>query len=197
MRDRLALLAAAIAVATLVPACSGPFAEIPGASVTTNAAPVPSQPTLPPRPSEIDLTGVDTCTLLTPQQQRELGTDTRPDLTNYPDRYGNRPCDYGKVLSSPRFGYSVKVVTQEDVTVYLTGQRGVVARVVPVAGFPAVENRSPGDERGCFVSVSTKDGQYLDVQYGESGGSTDTNEVACEKARMAAELAMQTLLTQH
>ena len=36
-------------------------------------------------------------------------------------------------------------------------------------------------QHGCFVSVSTMDGQYLDVQYGESTGSADTIEVACEK----------------
>lgn len=151
---------------------------------------------LPPRPREISLPGVDTCTLLTPDQQQQLGIDTPPSLSNYPDRYGNRPCSYAKTLSSPRFDYSVKVVTQEDATVYLTEKRNVTARVVQAAGFPAVQNRSPGDESGCFVSVSTKEGQYLDVQYGGSTESNDTPEVACEKARAAAEMAMQTLLTQ-
>jgi hypothetical protein len=38
--------------------------------------------------------------------------------------------------------------------------------------------------------VSTKDGQYLSIQYSESTGSNDTPEVACEKARTAAEMAM-------
>ena len=139
---------------------------------------------------------MDTCTLLTPEQQRQLGTDTPPNLSVETDRYGNTYCHYGKILSSPRFGYQFQVVTQEDVTAYLTGERDVTARVVLVAGFPAVENHRPLDERGCFVDVSTKDGQYLDVQYAESTGSNDTTELACEKARFAAELAMQTLLTQ-
>jgi hypothetical protein len=88
------------------------------------------------------------------------------------------------------------VVTQEDAAVYLTTEREVVAHVVSAAGFPAVQARPPGDERGCFVFVSTQDGQYLSVQYVESTGSTDSTEVACEKARVAAEMAMQTLLTQ-
>jgi hypothetical protein len=99
-------------------------------------------------------------------------------------------------LSSPRFGYQLKVVIQEDVTVYLSGDRDVTARVVSAAGFPTVENHLPSDERGCFVDVSTKDGQYLSIQYSESMGSNDTTEMACEKVRVAAELAMQTLLTQ-
>jgi len=193
VRDRFAMLMITAAVAVLLSACE--TSSTAGTGETT-AAPRSSKPALPPRPREIDLTGVDTCTLLTPEQQKQIDTDTAPEFTNYPDRYGNRRCDYGKNLSSPHFGYSVKVVTQEDAAVYLTSERDAVARVVSAAGFPAVEARPPGDKRGCFIFVSTKDGQYLSVQYGESTGSNDTTEVACEKARVAAELAMQTLLTQ-
>jgi hypothetical protein len=193
VRDRLTVHMIIAAVTLLLSACA--TSSTAGTGETT-AAPGPSKSTLPPRPRAIDLTGVDTCTLLTPEQQKQIGTDTPPEFTKYLDRYGNRRCDYGKRLLSPRFGYQLKVVTQEDVTVYLSGERDVTARVVSAAGFPAVENHPPGDKRGCFVDVSTKDGQYLSVQYGESTGSHDTTEVACEKARVAAELAMQTLLTQ-
>ncbi|MGH3802036.1 MAG: DUF3558 domain-containing protein [Pseudonocardiaceae bacterium] len=196
MRDWLAMLAATVAVALPAAGCAGPPTGSGRTPGQTSASPATSATAMPPRPREIDLTGVDTCTLLTTEQQRQLGTDRPPGLSNYPDRYGNRPCSYGKSLSSPRFGYSVKAVTQEDATVYLTGERDVTARVVLVAGFPAVENLRPTDERGCFVDVSTTAEQYLSVQYAESTGSNDTTEVACEKARVAAELAMLTLLTQ-
>ena len=193
MRDRLAVLMITAAVAVLLSACE--TSSTAGTGETT-AAPGSSKPALPPRPREIDLTGVDTCTLLTPEQQKQIDTDTPPEFTKYLDRYGNRRCDYGKRLSSPRFGYQLKVVTQEDAAVYLTNERDAVARVVSAAGFPAVEARPPGDERGCFMFVSTTGGQYLSIQYSESAGSNDTTEVACEKARVAAELAMQTLLRQ-
>ena len=194
MRDRLALLATIAAVAVLMPACGATTAGT--GTAETSAGPSSPALGLPPRPREIDLTGADTCTLLTPEQQRRLGTDRAPVASVETDRYGNTYCDYGKRAASPRFGYSVKVVTQEDATVYLTSERDAVARVVSAAGFPAVEARPPGDERGCFTFVSTKDGQYLSIQYSESTGSHDTTEVACEKARVAAELAMLTLLTQ-
>ncbi|MGH3929973.1 MAG: DUF3558 domain-containing protein [Pseudonocardiaceae bacterium] len=194
MREGLAMLMVTAAVAVPASACGAASVAGPGAGATS-AAPS-SAPTLPPRPREIDLTGVDACTLLTPQQQRQLGTDRAPVASGETDRYGNPYCHYSKALSSPYFGYTLQVVTQEDATLYLTGERDVTARVVSVAGFPAVENHRPLDERGCFVDVSTKDGQYLDVQYAESTGSNDPTEVACEKARSAAELAMQTLLTQ-
>ncbi len=194
MRNRLAMLATIAAVAVLMPACGASTAGT--GTAETNAGPSAPAPTLPPRPREIDLTGVETCTLLTPEQQRRLGTDRAPVASVETDRYGNPYCHFGKSISSPRFTYTVKVVTQEDATVYLTSERDAVARVVSAAGFPAVEARPPGDERSCFTFVSTKDGQYLNVQYGESTGSNDTTEVACEKARVAAELAMLTLLTQ-
>ncbi|MGQ0775980.1 MAG: DUF3558 domain-containing protein [Pseudonocardiales bacterium] len=194
MRKRLTVLVVTAAVAVLASACGATSVAGPGTNATS-AAPS-SASMLPPRPREIDLTGVDTCTLLTPAQQRQLGIDRAPVASADTDGYGNPYCHYSKFGSSPRFSYAVKVVTQEDATVYLTGERDVTARVVLAATFPAVENYPPLGERGCFVDVSTKDGQYLDVQYSESTGSTDTTAVACEKARVAAELAMQTLLTQ-
>jgi len=192
VRKRLTLLAATVAVAVLTSAC-GAWSTA-GTSTTEPSVTPSAAPTLPPRPREVDLTGVDACTLLTPEQQRQIGTDMPPRVSDDPDRYGNFRCHYTKSLSSPRFGYSVKVVTQEDATVYLTGERNMVARVVSAGGFPAVENHPPGNPQGCFVDVSTKDGQYLSVQYSKS--TEDTIEVACEKARIAAELAIQTLLTQ-
>ncbi len=195
MRDRFGMLAVTAAVAVTVSACSASSSGGP-APGATSAAPAASAPTLPPRPRAIDLTGVAVCSLLTPEQQRQLGTDRPPKAGVDTGAYRNSYCDFRRSLSSPRFGYQITIVTHEDAAVYLTDERNAVARVVSVAGFPAVEARSPDDERGCFVLVSTKDGQYFDVQYGESTGSTDTTEVACEKARVAAEMAMQTLLTQ-
>lgn len=195
MSNRLKLLTLVAVMAACSSSCSGNATDLPE-SETVDGTPAQSDPALPPRPEEIDLTGVDACTLLTVEQQHQLGTDMPPAASEDTDRYGNKYCDYGKDLSSPRFGFTLKVVTQEDATVYLSGERDVTARVVSAAGFPAVESRRPYDDRGCFVDVSTKDGQYLSVQYGESAGSNDSTEVACEKARVAAEMATQTLLTQ-
>lgn len=195
MLDRFAILVATAAVAVAVSSCSAPSTNgaDPGGS---GAAATQSAPTLPPRPREIDLAGVEVCSLLTPEQQRKLGTDVPPQAGMDTDKYRNAYCDYSKAQSSPRYSYQITIVPQEDASVYLTDKRDVVARVVSAAGFPAIQARRPTDERGCFVLVSTKQGQYFDVQYGESTGSNDSTEVACEKARVAAEMAMQTLLTQ-
>lgn len=180
---------------TLTPAC-GLFTVPELDDPQFSPEPAPPVPTLLPRPRQVDLTGVDTCALLTTEQQSQLEIDRPPRIGQDPDRYGNLFCHYTKSFESPRFGYALKVVTQEDATVYLTDQRDAVARVVEAAGFPAVEARPPLDERGCFVLVSTTEGQYLSVQYAQSTGATDTPEESCEKARSAAEMAMETLLTQ-
>lgn len=195
MRNSLSTLALTVAVAAMAAACSGPSTggQVPDETSATSAT---TAPDLPPRLRDVDLTGVDACTLLASEQQRQLGIDRPPKASVETDRYGNTYCDYRHSLSSPRFGYQLKVVTQEDAAVYLTGERNAVAQVVSAAGFPVVTARRPTDERGCFALVSTTDGQYLSVQYGESTGSNDTSEAACEKARVAAEMAMQTLLTQ-
>lgn len=183
------LLAAAAATVVAVAGCSGPLSGTPatgGGSVESSA------PALPPRPQVVDLAGVDPCSLLTEQQQLELGTDLPPTLVDA-DRYGNPRCDFRK-LERPAYGYRMGPVTQEDVSVYLTGARQSTGEVVSAAGFPAVAHRLPGDERACFASVSTKQGQYLTVLYSEGSGTEDPPAVVCEKARVAAAMATQTLL---
>ncbi|MGH3913820.1 MAG: DUF3558 family protein, partial [Pseudonocardiaceae bacterium] len=136
MRKRLVVLAAAVAVFVVLITAYGAW-SIADIEIGEPSVAPPAEPTLPPRPREIDLTGVDTCTLLTPAQQQQLGTDRAPVATADVDRYGNTSCHYSKFGSSPRFSYSITAVPQEDATVYLTGARDVVARVVSAAGFPA------------------------------------------------------------
>jgi Protein of unknown function (DUF3558) len=109
VRDRLAMLATIAAVAVLIPACGATTA---GTDTAETSASSPA-PTLPPRPREIDLTDVDTCTLLTPEQQRQLGTDRAPVASVETDRYGNTYRNYGKRASSPRFGYPAFRVLSE------------------------------------------------------------------------------------
>lgn len=72
-------------------------------------------------------------------------------------------------------------------------------RVTTIAGFPAIETQgqfSPPD-RHCGVLVGVASGQTLQVQYDYDGTALPmTRELACQKARAAAELAMQTLIEQ-
>ena len=69
--------------------------------------------------------------------------------------------------------------------------------VVNVAGFGAVE--TPGlyssGENDCIVNVDVAPGQAVQVGYFYNGSTVPMNhEIACQKARNAAELAMQTIL---
>ncbi len=81
MRDRLAILAIAIALAVVMSACGAPTAGTTGTAARARARAPRRLTLLPPRPREIDLTGVDTCTLLTPEQQKQIGNDHPPEFT--------------------------------------------------------------------------------------------------------------------
>ena len=66
-----------------------------------------------------------------------------------------------------------------------------------MAGFGAVETAGlyrTGD-RDCVVNIDVAPGQAVQVGYFYNGTTVPmTHEIACEKARHAAELAMQTIL---
>jgi hypothetical protein len=69
--------------------------------------------------------------------------------------------------------------------------------VITVAGFGAVQ--TPGlfssGEHDCIVNVDVAPSQAVQVSYFYNGASVPmTHEIACQKARHAAELAMQTIL---
>ncbi len=69
--------------------------------------------------------------------------------------------------------------------------------IITVGGFGAVE--TPGQfssgERDCIVNVDVASGQAVQVNYFYNGSTVPMNhEIACQKARNAAELAMQTIL---
>lgn len=176
------------ALLALIAACSAPAEREDPASQAPHRD---SQ--LPPRPQDVALTGVDPCSLLTPAQRQELGVDRPPRVSPDSDPFGNTYCTH--LTASPR-GWAIGAVTQEDATSYLSGKRYVDAKIVSAGGFPAVEYRNPGDPYGCFVAVSTTDGQYLNVQYTKSDRDAETADFACEQALRAAGMAVQTLLTQ-
>lgn len=161
--------------------------------------PVPSSPTssapqLAPRPAEVRIDGLDPCTVLTPEQQANLGFDREPRV-GIPDPNGNTTCNYSRD-AEPGYGITLTPVPQEGAEVWLDGTRNVDVAVLDVMGFAAVETRLAGSfETGpfCNIVVDVADGQSLDVQFTELS-EFNTQDQNCEQALQAAEAAMQTLL---
>jgi hypothetical protein len=102
-------------------------------------------------------------------------------------------CDWVHSPTEPIESYSINVNTRGGVELAFSQPQ---LKVVTVAGFGAVE--TPGvlssGERDCIVTIDVAPGQAVQVNYFYNGTTVLMNhEIACQKARGAAEMAMQTI----
>lgn len=140
----------------------------------------------------VSVAGLDPCGTLTGAQLKSLGVV----------RYGARPpegargasCDWDHYPTEPIESYSLDINTASGVeTVFGRPQ----LQVTSVAGFGAVQTPAPygTSEQNCVVNVDVAPSQAVQVAYFYNGQTIPmTHEIACGKARHAAELAMQTIL---
>lgn len=152
----------------------------------------PAAPALPPRPADVPIDTLDPCDALTTRQLRELDV-TDPVFTDDTDGRGAR-CRWDRA-DEPVEAYVIARVTTVGAESSLTNPRG--AGIISIAGYPAVETQGETAPRNsnCIVIVDVAPGQALLVQYDFTGVSLPmTRPLACEKARAAAELAMETVL---
>ncbi|WP_433557330.1 DUF3558 domain-containing protein [Pseudonocardia xinjiangensis] len=183
----LALLMLAL---TLV-ACSADVTESP-------VPPTSSADVLPARPRELPLEqGLDPCLMLTPSQQGHLGVGKgRPGVAS--DGFNSPACVWSRFPQEPLDSYLVQLVTQQGAEFALHSTTG--ARVVQIGDFAAVETQR--DERypvefHCVLLIDVAAGQSLWVQYDYDGSTVPmTKQLACDKAKVAAEMAVQTLIEQ-
>ena len=102
-------------------------------------------------------------------------------------------CDWIHSPTEPVQSYTVDINTRGGVELVF-GQPQLNA--LTVSGFGAVE--TPGlyssGEKDCVVNVDVASRQALQVAYSYNGATVPMNhEIACQKARGAAEMAMQTI----
>jgi uncharacterized protein DUF3558 len=158
---------------------------------------------LPPRPRELDLTGVQPCTdLLTDQQLRELDYDRgylRPPSADHSDFHGGPDCLFGStsLTGGPNRNMSslVGISTTEGALAWVTDPvRAPKDRpeVVTVEGFSALVLPHPRLAGNCLVVVDTAQGQYLEVDSGPDVGEGPYDPYCAEAARVAG-MAIQTL----
>lgn len=143
---------------------------------------------LPPRPSDIPLTGVDPCTLLTPAQQTTLGvTAGVPGLPA--QLLDNSPtCNYRFADHTPGAEYTVAVDTVAGIQRYLDPNLADVIKAVSVNGFPALDItlRPPDLLQGCTTAVSVANGQMFTVNLGQPAGGTTTTQSCARTEQVAA-----------
>lgn len=175
---------------------AGCVRETAGAA-TSPEAPVTEVP-LPPRPRDIDIRGIDPCSLLTPTQRADLGLDADPqnDVQRSPLFDGPEPaCTLGGY--GPRAA-AVRVALPYDglgVDAFAPSRVRSAVTVIDVQEFPAVQAAPPDELRLCSVVVDLGPGKALNVQYRDGGGEPPIpQDDLCPGAVAVAQAAMRTLL---
>jgi hypothetical protein len=203
VRDRrfvavLPLVAAAGALAACGPTAPGVAEPQTGGAATASGG---GSVTLPPRPRDLKVDGVDPCALLTTAQQQQLGLDAEPLRSNpndpgQQDAKGNPGCDYGRTGSSPRYSYLVTAVPKEGADAWLREKRNAEVRPTSVASYGAVTTQlGTSQRRVCNVVVDVAQEQSLDVQFSSITENAFTRDQLCQKAADGAALAVRTLAT--
>ncbi len=192
MRRLLVLLA----LLGVVVSCSASTAGNPAPQTAAPSSVVPEPPgvTLPPRPRELRLDGIEACALLTSQQRADLGLQGQPIAGQ----------SKSQVFAGPTC--SITGFKPRDVDVFLTLARGNGIRVIldpgivrdqpeltAVKEFPAVISRSQARDY-CSVDVDVADGQLLDVQFADAGKDPPIpQDQLCRDAAQVATAVIETL----
>lgn len=156
----------------------------PGYQAPTNGS---AGISLPPRPTDVPLAGINPCSLLTRAQQATLGVDA--GVTGLPAQLAdNSPtCNFRFADNTPGAEYNVAVDTTEGIQLYLDPTVAANVRQVSVAGFPALDItlKPPDLLQGCTTAVSVADGQMFMVDLGAPPRGTTTAGSCASTERVA------------
>lgn len=188
-------LVGAMLITMTLAACTSPQQGVATASEhgsTTSGYQAPTNGagdiSLPPRPSDVPLTGVNPCSLLTPAQRTTLGVD--PGRVGLPAQAANDSptCDFRFADDTPGAEYDVAVDTVEGIQLYLDPSLADDLAQVTVAGFPALDItlKPPDLLQGCTTAVSVADGQMFMVDLGQPARGTTTAQSCADTERVAA-----------
>ncbi|MFD8493974.1 DUF3558 domain-containing protein [Amycolatopsis sp. NPDC059657] len=159
----------------------------PVVTPTTESA-LSSSPAPVSRPSELSLTGVDACSLLTDTQLDQLKVNSKPRKTA-------EGCSFDADLTKPYYSYGVTPVAA-DLEAWVSGDRrksSMTVEPVQVDGFPALRNyRASADPSDCETLVGVAKGQTMVVQAFPVSGGFGQQQL-CDMSQQAAELALRTL----
>jgi hypothetical protein len=150
---------------------------------------------LPQRPSELKLTGIDPCTLLTPDQLDQLKVNSKPRQVK--ESADGPSCSFDVDLTRPYYSYGITAVTKADLDAWLTGDRrknSMTTEPAGVGGFPALKNfRQSSDPSDCQTLVGVAAGQTMVVQAFPVTQGAFNQQQLCDLSTQAANLALQTL----
>ncbi|TDQ05124.1 DUF3558 domain-containing protein [Labedaea rhizosphaerae] len=166
---------------------------------TTTLATTTTSRLLPPRPRDVDVSGLDPCKALTDEQEKELQYNRgwqSPPIADVDGITGAPNCAYG---SAPReFGSLISFVTNANVDVWLTDpeyKTDLPPTKTTVSGFPALQitvPRSAPLPDKCTILVDVHDGQYINVFSSRLAGGGVTGSAAyCQEAKKVAAMVLE------
>ncbi|MCP2166140.1 DUF3558 domain-containing protein [Goodfellowiella coeruleoviolacea] len=136
------------------------------------------------RPKNIDLTGVDPCSLVTPEFKTVTGSDREPKASTNPDQ-DNAPTCGVTAGTSGTANASVALLAKG------IGQLGAPGTKTEIAGFPAELRKPTNGVPGCAIVVDVADAQALLVNMTSFDAPQDE---LCQKVPQLAESAMGALV---
>jgi hypothetical protein len=181
----------ALGIAVALAACSGPAAT---PNTASPPAPASSVPSLPPRPAELRLDGVDPCTLLMSTQRSALGVGTGRASTTRPSdsTVQGASCLWLSLSQHPAEGYTATAVLNQGAEVALSAEP-----LRSVDGFAATTTTSNGSDprHFCGLLVDVAPGQALSATYSDiiQEQTGLTRQAVCDKAQRLAEAMVTTL----
>jgi hypothetical protein len=193
MRRLLVLLAALGVVAGCSTSIGGTPSPVAGPTASNPAA---NGLTLPPRPRELKLDGIDPCSSLTPPQLAKLGLNrTVPSISADSPSLDGKICTAGG--SDPKqIDVSIAFVTRPGIDYITTGPTASFGSFmqVRIAGFSGIVE--PQQEQDiCAVDLDVAAGQFVQVLYHDAKRPpTLSRSELCEGAVSAGEVVMQSLL---
>ncbi|HEX2130896.1 MAG TPA: DUF3558 domain-containing protein [Actinophytocola sp.] len=179
--------------------------EPPRVSPSSPTASTTSADLLPPRPRDLDLTGVDPCTdVLTDAQLRELVYDIGYESAPVPtesDIVRGPICKFGSSTPIHETGRDLSTLIiislSEGAQAWLTDPRRAssaeLSRQTSVEGFPALVLPHPRFGDHCTVVVDTADGQYLAASSTPDAGNDTSYDRYCTEAERVAAMGIRTL----
>jgi Protein of unknown function (DUF3558) len=174
-------------------ACTAVHEESPGPTSAESTA-----LSLPARPRDLRLDGVEPCSLLTEQQRVELGLDGRPTSSTKPSVLfgGDETVCVFSGYDPRAISVGVGVVTTAGIELFESGQLDARVSATDVQGFRGVVALPTRFSDFCSVLVDVAAGQLLNVQFADGGRKPPIQQQQlCIGAQQVADAATQTLLT--
>jgi hypothetical protein len=177
-------MALTLASILTITSCSGDEPPSTGSATTPPGK-------LPTRPREINMNGLNSCDLLTNEQQKQLLLDRSPRISTQLDPLGNKSCSYQRD-AEPTFDFLVTAIPQEGVDRWLPGKLVAQSSIIQIADFSAVQVQQTAENQPCSYYVDVAEGQSLEVRASPVSRKLTTKKM-CEKGKKATELILMNL----